>query len=250
MSDSAASASVKKGYRFGDYLLKPAAKLLHQVASATAVPVLTSLTNSSPEDPYYVGKLIHQVASATAVPVLTSLTNSSPEDPYYFGKLTKQIAPEFYDNYLNSNKLYVVAQKNTYSDLPVDYFMLINRPYADHTSIGIIRDSGNCVVHVNVDTNAERPYTEPVVIPDIVDDKITTAVYEDPRRNTKESPHYAVAMIIGDRMLAIVWVDKTRYFVDLGYYGYCPIYALIQTVYKECIRPNPKSDKCMKIYHF
>jgi len=243
MSSSSSSApTAKKAYRFGDYLLKPAAKLLHQVASATAVPVLTSLTtltNSSPEDPYYVGKLIEQVtdqvASATGaavVPVLTSLTNSSPEDPYYVGKLIDQIASGVYETVLKSNKLSITAYKNLVDTRSLEYIMIINRPYAANTYIRMMcRQS----MFVYVDYKSFR-------IPNIVDNEITTTVYEDPVFNTKESPHYAAAMIIGDRMLAIVWVDKMRYFVDTS-----SRYSLEHAVYCACTTPNPVSSTYMTI---
>jgi hypothetical protein len=219
-SSSSSAPTAKKGYRVGDLFLKPA---------------VNYLTNSSPKDPYYVGKLLHQVSSATALPVLNSLTNSSPEDPYHFGKLTKQIASGVYKTVLKSNKLSITAYKNPLVDtIPLEYIMIINRPYADHTYIGI--KSG--ILYMG----KHSVFTPSCVIRDIVDNNITTTVYEDPVLSTKESPHYAAAMIIGDRMLAIVWVDKMRYFVDTS--SRC---SLEHTVYSACTKPNPVSSKFMTI---
>ena len=216
-SSSSSAPTAKKGYRVGDLFLKPA---------------VNYLTNSSPKDPYYVGKLLHQVSSATALPVLNSLTNSSPEDPYHFGKLTKQIASGVYKTVLKSNKLSITAYKNLVDTRSLEYIMIINRPYAANTYIRMMcRQS----MFVYVDYKSFR-------IPNIVDNEITTTVYEDPVFNTKESPHYAAAMIIGDRMLAIVWVDKMRYFVDTS-----SRYSLEHAVYCACTTPNPVSSTYMTI---
>ena len=217
MSSSSSSApTAKKGYQVGDLFLKPSAK--------------------------YVGKLIHRVASSTAVPVLTSLTNSSPEDPYHFGKLTKQVASGVYKHVLKSSKLSVTAHKNPYKSAisPLDYTMRINRPYADDACFGLYRDIGiNTIVFA--DSDIPTPVPKTVVIRDVMDDDIATCVYEDPVLSTKGSPHYAAAMIIGDRMLAIVWVDKTRYFVDTS----SP--CRLEDVYLACNCEEPKSSNCMTI---
>lgn len=60
-ASSSSSAPAKKGYRFGDLLLKPA---------------LNYATNSSDEDPYYFGKLRKTVVAKVKA------------KDYYFGKIT------------------------------------------------------------------------------------------------------------------------------------------------------------------
>jgi hypothetical protein len=202
MSDSA--ASTKKGYRFGN------------------------LTKS----------------------FLRYATNSSDEDPYYFGKLTEQVSSSVYKNVIKSNKLCITARKNTVKTdaSPYDYVMYINRPNADAAYFGITRDINGCCVHLDFKT--KNLLLKSVFIEDFIDDKITTEVYEHPKElcehphplvETHESPEYAAAMIIGDHMLAVVWVDKKRYFVSTS--SPCRLDA----VYLACNCEEPKSSNYMTI---
>lgn len=197
---STAPADTARGYRFGDFTRS----------------FLTRITNSSLENPYYTGKLTGQI--------LSSVTNSSEDDPYYFGKLTGQAASAVYTNVIKSNKLYVTAEKTfRSSSCPYDYTMYINVPYAESLTLGIRTDSVAIVdtIEPMSFTDLEPSSSKRVAcIPSITNEYISTSVYKHPTLNSRDAPHYAAAIIIGKRMLAVVWIENMQYFVDTKKHEY------------------------------
>ena len=85
------------------------------------------------------------------------------------------------------------------------FVMTINRPWADPLSVGIVH-CDRVVHHIDASKDLIGWRGTPIYISLIgCDARATHSVYEHPTLNTKESPHYAAAMILNDRMVSFVW---------------------------------------------
>jgi hypothetical protein len=159
---------------------------------------------------YYFGKLTYTgfcYLFDKAKTLLGSKTVSELCTGYYPGKLTVTT----FRYLMGSTAPLSAASGKEYVDGDMFYILDIKRPSKETLTVRISAD-------LSPDHTVVCWEGGWYVIPNFfVGECVKHEVYTHPILNTKESPHYAAAIIIGNRMISLVWFGGKVYLADTAY---------------------------------